>query len=82
MAEVKVFGQTVGGLEVESSALRYVIRVCKGCLVDFPPAALSATGQCNRQQDQNPQLPCQFGQDYVVDCRTCAASNPYCQAPG
>lgn len=81
VAEVKVFGQTVGGLDVESAALRYVIRVCKGCLVDFPPAALTM-GQCNRQLDQNPQLPCQFGQDAVVDCRTCAASNEVCQTAG
>jgi hypothetical protein len=82
VAEVKVFGQTVGGLDVESAALRYVIRVCKGCLVAFPPAALSATGQCNKQQDQNPQLPCQFGQDAVVDCRSCAANNEICQTAG
>jgi hypothetical protein len=82
VAEVKVFGQTAGGLDVESSALRYVIRVCKGCLVDFPPAAVGATGQCNRQQDQNPQLPCLFGQDAVVDCRSCAATNAICQTPG
>jgi len=82
VAEVKVFGKTVGGLDVESAALRYVIRVCKGCLVDFPPAALNAMGQCNRQQDQNPQLPCQPGQDAVLDCRSCAASNDICLSPG
>jgi hypothetical protein len=83
VAEVKVFGQTVGGLDVESAALRYVIRVCKGCLVDFPPAAVNlTTGQCNKALDQNPQLPCQFGQDAVVDCRSCAASNEICQTPG
>ena len=82
VAEVRVFGQTVGGLDIESAALRYVIRVCKGCLVDFPPAALSVGGQCNKQTDQNPQLPCQFGQDAVVDCRTCAASNEVCQTAG
>lgn len=82
VAEVKVFGQTVGGLDVESAALRYVIRVCKGCLVDFPPAALNATGQCTQQKDQNPQLPCLFGQDSVVDCRSCAATNQICQTAG
>jgi hypothetical protein len=77
VAEVKVFGKTVGGLDVESSSIRYVIKVCLGCLIDFPPAALQ-NGQCVKQLDQNPELPCFFGQDDEVDCRSCAASNPYC----
>jgi hypothetical protein len=82
VAEVKVFGQTVGGLDVQSSSLRYVIRVCKGCLVDFPPTGVGPNGQCKLASDQSPQLPCLFGQDEVVDCRSCAATNPICQAPG
>jgi hypothetical protein len=77
VAEVKVFGKTVGGLDVQSATLRYVIKVCVGCLIDYPPAALQ-NGQCVKQLDQNPELPCFFGQDEVVDCRSCAASNPYC----
>ena len=82
VAEVKVFGQTVGGLDVESASLRYVIRVCKGCLVQYPPAALNAMGQCSKQSDQNPAEPCFFGQDDVVDCRSCAATNELCQTAG
>jgi hypothetical protein len=84
VAEVRVFGKTVGGLEVESAAIRYVIRVCNGCLVDFPPAALSAMGQCTMPTDQAlGDLPCRPGQDAVVDCRTCARSNPAtCLGPG
>ncbi len=82
VAEVKVFGQTVGGLDVESAALRYVIRVCKGCLVDFPPGGVNSNGTCKLATDQNPQLPCLFGQDAVVDCRSCAATNAICQTPG
>jgi hypothetical protein len=78
VAEVKVFGKTVGGLDVESASIRYVIKVCLGCLVDFPPAALNPNGTCGKALDQNPELPCFFGQDAVVDCRSCAASNPIC----
>jgi hypothetical protein len=81
VAEVKVFGKTVGGLEVESATLRYVIKVCLGCLVDYPPAALQ-NGSCTRQLDQNPELPCFFGQDAVVDCRSCAATNAICASAG
>ncbi|HKO89851.1 MAG TPA: hypothetical protein VJU61_01790 [Polyangiaceae bacterium] len=78
VAEVRVFGQTIGGVEVESAAIRYVIRVCEGCLVGFPPTALQGS-TCARGGDQEPEVPCYFGQDAVIDCRLCAAYNPYCQ---
>jgi hypothetical protein len=81
VAEVKVFGRTVGGLDVESASIRYVIKVCLGCLVDYPPAALQ-NGACSRQLDQNPELPCFLGQDSVVDCRSCAATNAICASAG
>jgi hypothetical protein len=82
VAEVTVFGRTVGGLDVQSAALRYVIKVCLGCLVDFPPAALQQ-GVCSKQLDQNPEVPCFFGQDASVDCRSCAATNPeICSSAG
>ncbi|MEO8178418.1 MAG: hypothetical protein ABI895_06250 [Deltaproteobacteria bacterium] len=81
VAEVKVFGRTVGGLEVESAAIRYVIKVCLGCLVNYPAIALQ-NGVCSRAPDQSPELPCFLGQDAVVDCRACAATNPICSSPG
>jgi hypothetical protein len=78
VAEVSVFGKTVGGLDVESAAIRYVIKVCLGCLVDFPSAAVSPQGQCTLMRDQTPELPCRPGQDAIVDCRSCAQSNSLC----
>jgi len=78
VAEVRVFGQTIGGVDVESASIRYVIRVCEGCLVGFPPGALNGTS-CSRSADQTPEIPCYLGQDALVDCRLCAAYNPYCQ---
>jgi hypothetical protein len=78
VAQVKVFGETIGGLDVESADLVYVIRICKGCLVDFPPAVVSETGVCEMGTDQNPDVPCALGQDDLVDCRLCRAYNAYC----
>ncbi len=74
--EVKVFGRTVGGLEVESSVFNYVVRVCEGCLV--ARTALN-NGVCDLTQpiDEN-DVPCFLGQDEAVDCRLCAG-NAFCQ---
>lgn len=81
VAEVKVFGKTIGGLDVESASLRYVMRVCEGCLVDFPSETLDGSGQCTMGGAQSPSLPCRPGQDDLIDCRSCAKSNPYCASP-
>jgi hypothetical protein len=80
VAEVKVYGKTIGGLDVESATLRYVIRVCEGCLIDFPADVVDANGQCTLGMGtaQAGSLPCRPGQDDLVDCRVCASSNPYC----
>jgi hypothetical protein len=80
VAQVKVFGETIGGVEVESAELMYVIRVCEGCLINFPAEALDVNGVCGVvQSDMSPDLPCAVGQDDVVDCRSCAG-NPFCQS--
>jgi hypothetical protein len=80
IAQVRVFGETLGGLEVESADIMYVIRVCEGCLVFFPSESLDMAGGCNQQLDQNAgELPCRFGQDDGVDCRLCRGVNRFCQ---
>lgn len=81
VAEVSVFGKTVGGLELESAKLRYVIKVCLGCLVSFPTEALSA-GQCTRVDEAPDDIPCNAGQDAAVDCRLCASTNEICRVAG
>lgn len=79
VAEVSVFGKTVGGLEVESAKIRYVIKVCLGCLVSFPTEALDPSGQC-MPTDQGPEeVPCNLGQDALVDCRLCNTTNEICR---
>jgi hypothetical protein len=87
IAEVTVFGKTIGGLDIETAPFSYVIRVCKGCLVDFPAEALSEPDMngvqaCNAPTDQTPESPCRLGQDDPVDCRVCASSSDYCLIPG
>ncbi len=80
VAEVVVFGKTLGGLEVETAPLTYVIRVCNGCLVDFPSDALDGSGACTLALTDADAPPCRFGQDDPVDCRLCSGTgNPACR---
>jgi hypothetical protein len=86
VAQVKVFGKTLGGLEVESSDLRYVIRVCEGCLIDFPSNTLvqGEDGVLRCIAGANaaaPQEPCRTGQDDPIDCRSCSSFNAFCNDP-
>jgi hypothetical protein len=78
VAEVRVFGKTIGGLDIETAPLSYVIRVCRGCLVDFPSDAINGEGECVVALNEAGIAPCRFGQDEPVDCRLCAASNSAC----
>lgn len=81
VAQVRVFGETLGGLEVESADIMYVIRICEGCLVSYPSDSVNSDGTCMSQGDQGGgDPPCRFGQDDAVDCRLCNSSNPFCQS--
>jgi hypothetical protein len=85
VAEIIVYGRTIGGLDVESSPLTYVLEACKGCVVDFPSEALvfdpAGAGSCG-PSDEAQVPPCRVGQDDSVDCRVCAPEgNPYCIIP-
>ncbi len=84
VANIKVFGDTLGGEEIDSAELVYPIVVCKGCLV-FKPADLDdpvtpiyecnvtgATGMSDTIEID--EVPCSFGQDDLVDCRLCCAN--------
>jgi hypothetical protein len=80
IAEVTVFGKTIGGLDFESAPFTYVIGICEGCLVDFPAEALDQDGLCNVPTTETIEAPCRFGQDDDVDCRLCAGGSPFCQS--
>jgi hypothetical protein len=78
VVEVRVFGKTLGGNEVESAWFTYVIQVCAGCLVDYEPASLDGMNRCRVALDDAPEPPCRLGQDDVVDCRLCRGSYAIC----
>lgn len=83
IAEIRVFGKTLGGLEIESSTFTYVIRICAGCLVNFPAEALDASGGCTASVTEfDGEGPCRLGQDESVDCRVCVGGYAACQGPG
>jgi hypothetical protein len=68
VANVRVFGDTLGGEEIESAELSYPIRVCYGCTVSYPAEALSGD-QCN--VGTSDEKPCFAGQG-AIDCRACS----------
>jgi hypothetical protein len=84
IAYIKMFGESLGNKPIESAEYQFAVTVCKQCLVSFPAEARDTTipqNNCNRPRSSaGTLLPCNFGQDNVVDCRDCA-SNPFCQPP-
>jgi hypothetical protein len=90
IVDVKVFGETLGGAEITSKALRYPIYTCAGCLVSFPPdandpAANPGSYSCqttSSSSSSSAKEPCRRGQDDYIDCRLCVANNPSaCTSP-
>ena len=82
VANIKAFGKTVGGVDLESSEYQFPIRVCNGCLLTFEgrdPAA----AECQAPADAaggNEQLPCAPGQDEITPCWLCL-DRPICRTP-
>jgi hypothetical protein len=91
LVNIKVFGKTLGGEDVESNDYQMPLTVCRGCLVTFPessvdtaqplpnclkPISTAAGGGAT-------QVPCFPGQDEATSCQFCAgrdACDP--QKPG
>jgi hypothetical protein len=86
LLNIKAFGKTLGGVDLESGEFQLPLRVCNGCLVTF-------TGANDAAQQPNPnclaplgaggaagaQSPCFAGQDEPVPCQLCqgrAACDP------
>lgn len=84
--DVRVFGETLGGSEVTSKALRYPIYTCTGCLISYPQEAAdpASPGQyvCSGGEKTTEKQPCHPGQDQYVDCRLCASTLDICLTPG
>ncbi len=68
IVDVKIFGSTIGGISSETPFFRYVIDVCRSCLIVFEPT-FGATPVCASKADV--QAPCYIGQNDPVPCQSC-----------
>lgn len=81
LANVKVFGKTIGGKDVETAEWSFPIRACYGCLVDFSTGddlavagtdCLSSTTTAMASSIAVAQVvPCNSGQDELIACQLC-----------
>lgn len=82
VASVRVFGETLGGVEITSGDFTFPIDVCWGCLVDYPLDAVEDSGDgsmvCAAGGDSVGFEQCVIGQDDRIDCRACASTLPVC----
>jgi hypothetical protein len=87
VANVKVFGETLGGDSIDSAELSFPIQVCYGCTIVYPIDAIESTPDPNNPgeyvdtctlgtADTTP--PCFTGQG-GIDCRTCASTYDACK---
>jgi hypothetical protein len=85
LLNIKVFGRSLGGVDVESDEFQLPLQICKGCLVDFStgndplqkpnPNCLKSTSAMGAAMTVKP---CIFGQDEVVPCQSCITFNKIC----
>lgn len=75
LANIKVFGRSLGGIDMESGEFQFPIRVCKGCLVTFAgandPAAPVQPNCLKPLEGGRDELPCFSGQDELTPCQVC-----------
>jgi hypothetical protein len=81
---VTFFGQTTGGMTVQSDEFEFPVDVCRGCLIEFPageddPSSPRQPNCLGGSSSSTPVTsPCVEGQDFVVDCSQCPGI-PECQ---
>lgn len=88
IVRMTAFGHTQGNISLETPTFDFPVNVCCGCTVQFPPDA-NAAETVYPGPDCNSGIPilgpatCAPGQDFLLDCRACAASDPdFCQPRG
>jgi hypothetical protein len=70
---VKAFGKTLGGTDVESQTFTFPVSVCKGCLVNRSDNCMLATGTASASTGGGP---CSLGADITVPCSSCTGLAP------
>jgi hypothetical protein len=84
VANIKVFGDTLGNQEITSGQLSFPINVCYGCLIQYPLASVvpdpANKGKfiCQVGASSAPTLGCNPGQDDAIDCTSCTATKTAC----
>ena len=90
LTQVRVFGTTLGGEDVESGEFQFVVEICRGCLLNYnsdPPVVDPkniAQYNCNGTVAAGTTVtpPCQLGQDEGASCQFCSTdSTTECAAP-
>lgn len=71
VARIKVFGETLGGNDVESGVFDFPIQVCNGCLGCIPPDPEDCDGEIPTEA-----AACYVGQDVASDCRCVFGNDP------
>lgn len=90
LVKITAFGESLGQSAIEATPYYFPVRVCCGCLIDFPldsdaPPAVGGVGQgpdCNNGMAVPGPGSCNLGQDFLADCRLCSTRNRLCQPRG
>ncbi len=94
VAKVRVYGDTLGGEEVESSELAFPIELCTGCLISYPASARLTEGTdedgyiCKKTGESSSsaaggeaEMPCVLGIDIPAPCTVCSSLYDICTSP-
>ena len=88
IAKIRVLGEALNGTMLTSNELYLPIRVCTGCLVQYPPSAADptvaegyrcTTAQVSTREPDPP--PCALGQDAPFSCELCSSTLELCRDP-
>lgn len=74
LVNVKAFGRTLGGVDVESGTYAFPVSVCNGCTVDFSSGndpAVQPQPNCLKALDSGATRPCSAGSDEPTPCQVC-----------
>ena len=77
VAYVKLFGETLGGNDVETDFFQYPFTACAGCLVAFP--RVDGVIDCSSTSTTTTSV-CRPGQNVAISCSLCP-QNDYCIPP-
>ncbi|HSO38734.1 MAG TPA: hypothetical protein VLT33_39665 [Labilithrix sp.] len=78
LVTVKVFGTSLGGVDVESGEFQFPMQVCRGCLVlqdGYDSTSKTQPRNCDKPAELSSATsttgPCYIGQDLAISCRNC-----------